>query len=37
MNCFDDDVRLVALRTWRSDVQSLMERGILVEPDTGRG
>ena len=36
MNCFDDDVRLAALRTRLSEVQSLMERGILVEPDTGR-
>ena len=36
MNRFDDDAHLVALRSNLGDVQALMERGLLVEPDTGR-
>jgi putative isomerase len=36
MNRFSNDTHLVALRRNLGDVQALMERGILVEPDTGR-
>ena len=35
-NRFAHDAHLVGLRRNLDDVQSLMERGILVEPDTGR-
>ena len=36
LNRFIDDPHLMELRKNLSEVQALMERGILVEPDTGR-
>ena len=33
---FINDPHLMELRKNLSDVQSLMERGIVIEPDTGR-
>ena len=35
MNRFGDDAHLLALRSNLGDLQALMERGVLVEPDTG--